>query len=183
MTAQNIQQVCVYCASSPNIDQRYFEATQALALKLVEHNIDIVFGGGAKGLMGHLADTVLANGGHIKGIMPQFMKDVEWAHTDVVDFEFTLTMHERKAKLVENVDAIIALPGGCGTLEELLEAITWKRLGHLHQPIVILNTDGYYDPLKIMLQKCIDEQFMQADHTALWQFVEQPTDVLAAIGL
>lgn len=178
-----IQQVCIYCASSPNIDSKYFDAAEALTTLLVKNNINIIFGGGANGLMGKVADTVIAQNGNIKGIMPQFMKDVEWAHNGVHDFEFTLTMHERKAKLVENVDAIIALPGGCGTLEELLEAITWKRLGHLHQPIAILNTDGYYDPLKLMLQKSIDEQFMQPHHNQLWQFVEKPEQVLTTIGV
>jgi hypothetical protein len=176
-----IKNVCIYCASSQHIDDAYFQATEQLAVLLVEHNINIVFGGGATGLMGHLADTVIAKHGNIKGIMPQFMKDVEWAHNDVQDFEFTLTMHERKAKLVENVDAIIALPGGCGTLEELLEAITWKRLGHLSQPIVILNTNGYYEPLKLMLEKSIDEGFMAENHCQLWQFVDNPEQVIKAI--
>ena len=181
MMKSNINQVCIYCASSPNIDKHFFTATEQLAILLVEHNISVVFGGGAKGLMGHLADTFLAKGGNIKGIMPQFMKDVEWAHNDIQNFEFTLTMHERKAKLVENVDAIIALPGGCGTLEELLEAITWKRLGHLSQPIVILNTEGYYNPLKMMLEKSIIEGFMNDEHHLLWQFVDEPRQVLKAI--
>jgi hypothetical protein len=181
--SNKIKQVCIYCASSSDIATHFFEATRDLTHLLVEQNIGIVFGGGAKGLMGQVADTVIAEGGRIKGIMPQFMKDVEWAHNDVQDFEFTLTMHQRKAKLVENVDAIIALPGGCGTLEELLEAITWKRLGHLHQPIVILNTNGYYDPLKLMLERSIDEGFMTAQHLQLWQFVEKPSEVLTAIGL
>jgi hypothetical protein len=176
-----IKNVCVYCASSQDIDKAYFHATEQLAALLVKHNINIVFGGGATGLMGCLANTVIANHGNIKGIMPQFMKDVEWAHNDVQDFEFTLTMHERKAKLVENVDAIIALPGGCGTLEELLEAITWKRLGHLAQPIVILNTNGYYDPLRLMLEKSIDEGFMAENHRQLWQFVDHPEQVIKAI--
>jgi hypothetical protein len=176
-----IKNVCVYCASSQDIEHTYFQATEQLASLLVEHDINIVFGGGATGLMGCLADTAIAKHGKIKGIMPQFMKDVEWAHNDVQDFEFTLTMHERKAKLLENVDAIIALPGGCGTLEELLEAITWKRLGHLSQPIVILNTNDYYEPLKLMLSKSIDEGFMAENHRQLWQFVDHPEQVINAI--
>ncbi len=178
---QKINRVCIYCASSPNIDQIYFKATKKLASLLVQNNISVVFGGGAQGLMGHLADTILAEGGKIKGIMPQFMDDVEWSHKHVEDFEFTETMHQRKTKLVENVDAIIALPGGCGTLEELLEAITWKRLNHLNQPIVILNTNNYYQPLKQMLDKSIDEQFMSPSHETLWSFVDEPEQVLMAI--
>ena len=114
--------ICVYCASSAKIDEIYFEATERLAKILVNSKVQVIYGGGGHGLMGKLADTVLAQGGQIKGIMPQFMNEVEWAHKKVTDFEFTNTMHERKAKFLENIDALIALPGGTGTLEELLEA-------------------------------------------------------------
>lgn len=121
--------ICVYCASSSKIDQAYFDATERLSKILVKSDVEVVYGGGGHGLMGKLADTVLAEGGKIKGIMPQFMNEVEWAHKKVTDMEFTATMHERKSKFLENTDALIALPGGTGTLEELLEAITLKRLG------------------------------------------------------
>lgn len=173
--------VCVYAASSPMIAPIYFEATQQLAKALVQEQVGVVYGGGATGLMGQLADTVLEEGGHIKGIMPQFMKEVEWAHKGVSDFEFTTTMHERKAQFLVEIDAIITLPGGTGTLEELLEVITLKRLGLFDKPIVILNTQGYYNPLKNMLQNCIEEQFLQPKHAQMWQFVKQPEEVLPAI--
>jgi uncharacterized protein (TIGR00730 family) len=174
--------ICVYCASSAKIDEIYFEATERLAKILVNSGVQVIYGGGGHGLMGKLADTVLAHGGHIKGIMPQFMNEVEWAHKKVTDFEFTNTMHERKAKFLENIDALIALPGGTGTLEELLEAITLKRLGQFTKPIIILNTNGYYDPLILMLERCVEEKFLRPIHAEMWTFVHQPEEVMSAIN-
>ena len=174
--------ICIYCASSAKIDEIYFEATERLAKILVNSKVHVIYGGGGHGLMGKLADTVLAQGGQIKGIMPQFMNEVEWAHKSVTDFEFTKTMHERKAKFLENIDALIALPGGTGTLEELLEAITLKRLGQFTKPIIILNTNGYYDPLKLMLERCVEEKFLRPIHAEMWTFVNQPEEVMSAIN-
>lgn len=174
--------ICVYCASSAKIDEIYFEATERLAKILVNSKVQVIYGGGGHGLMGKLADTVLAHGGQIKGIMPQFMNEVEWAHKSVTDFEFTKTMHERKAKFLENIDALIALPGGTGTLEELLEAITLKRLGQFTKPIIILNTNGYYDPLIQMLERCVEEKFLRPIHAEMWTFVNQPEEVMSAIN-
>ena len=174
--------ICIYCASSAKIDEIYFEATERLAKILVNSGVQVIYGGGGHGLMGKLADTVLAHGGQIKGIMPQFMNEVEWAHKSVTDFEFTKTMHERKAKFLENIDALIALPGGTGTLEELLEAITLKRLGQFTKPIIILNTNGYYDPLILMLERCVEEKFLRPIHAEMWTFVHQPEEVMSAIN-
>ena len=174
--------ICVYCASSAKIDEIYFEATERLAKILVNSKVQVIYGGGGHGLMGKLADTVLAQGGQIKGIMPQFMNEVEWAHKKVTDFEFTNTMHERKAIFLENIDALIALPGGPGTLEELLEAITLKRLGQFTKPIIILNTNGYYDPLIQMLERCVEEKFLRPIHAEMWTFVNQPEEVMSAIN-
>ena len=174
--------ICVYCASSAKIDEIYFEATERLAKILVNSKVQVIYGGGGHGLMGKLADTVLAQGGQINGIMPQFMNEVEWAHKKVTDFEFTNTMHERKAKFLENIDALIALPGGPGTLEELLEAITLKRLGQFTKPIIILNTNGYYDPLIQMLERCVEEKFLRPIHAEMWTFVNQPEEVMSAIN-
>ena len=174
--------ICVYCSSSAKIDKSYFEATEKLAKEFVKNNVEVVFGGGATGLMGKLADTIIENKGKIKGIMPRFMNEVEWAHKKVEDFELTDTMHERKAKFLQNIDGLVALPGGSGTLEELLEAITLKRLGQFTKPIVILNTNGYYEPLKQMLEKCVNEKFMHKKHLEIWSFVEEPEEVLEKIN-
>lgn len=176
-----MKRVTVYCASSPRIRQIYFDATEKLANLMFDNDIEVVFGGGGKGLMGKLADVIVARGGKIKGIMPQFMGDVEWAHKAVDNFEFTQTMHERKAKLLEDIDGLIALPGGCGTFEELLEAITLKRLGLYTKPIVILNTEGFYEPLKMLLENSIKENFMAEIHRDMWTFVDEPEDVIPAL--
>ena len=173
--------ICVYCSSSAKIDKSYFKATEKLAKEFVKNNVGVVFGGGAIGLMGKLADTIIENKGKIKGIMPRFMNEVEWAHKKVEDFELTDTMHERKAKFLQNIDGLVALPGGSGTLEELLEAITLKRLGQFTKPIVILNTNGYYEPLKQMLEKCVTEKFMHKKHLEIWSFVKEPEEVLEKI--
>jgi uncharacterized protein (TIGR00730 family) len=173
--------ICVYCASSAKVDKVYFEATERLAKEFVKANIEVVYGGGGIGLMGHLADTVIDNGGQIKGIMPKFMNEVEWAHKRVVDFEFTDTMHERKAKFLQDIDGLVTLAGGSGTLEELLEAITLKRLGQFTKPIIILNTNGFYNPLRQMLEKCVSENFMDERHLQMWTFVDEPEQVIDSI--
>jgi hypothetical protein len=173
--------ICVYCASSARIDKAYFDATERLAREFVKNDIEVVYGGGAIGLMGKLADTVLDNGGKIKGIIPRFMNEVEWAHKKVEDLEFTDTMHERKARFLENIDGLVALPGGTGTLEELLEAITLKKLGLFTKPIIILNTNHFYDLLIQLLEKFISENFIHERHRQMWTFVDEPEEVLDAI--
>lgn len=174
-------QVCVYCASSGHIHPEYFEATARLAHLLVENEVKVVFGGGSSGLMGQLADSVLAAGGQIKGIMPQFMNEVEWGHKGVSDFVYTQTMHERKAKFLEGTDALIALPGGPGTFEELFEAITLKKLAQFTKPIVLLNTRGYFNAFDALMQQAVEERFMSDDLLHLYTIVSAPEEVLPAI--
>ncbi|HPV57420.1 MAG TPA: TIGR00730 family Rossman fold protein, partial [Tenuifilaceae bacterium] len=136
--------VCVYCASSNKVDEKYFKATEILAKNLAKNGITSVYGGGSNGLMGCLADTALHEGGKVIGILPHFMDKVEWGHKNLTELILVKDMHERKRLLIEGVDAVVALPGGCGTLEELMEVITLKRLGKFTKPIIILNTDGFY---------------------------------------
>lgn len=173
--------ICVYCASSDAIHQDYFKDTRAFALELCEKNIGVVYGGGGSGLMGHLATTMLENGGRVKGIMPFFMKEIEWAHKHVTEWKFVSDMHERKRSFLEHADAVVALPGGVGTFEELLEVITWKKLGLFTKPIVILNTNGYYDPLLAMLQRSIDEGFMSEVHGTMYEVAQTASKILPAI--
>jgi len=173
--------ICVYCASSGRISPVYFDAAGRLAGELVKAGVFVVYGGGASGLMGKLADTVLAEGGRIRGVIPHFMDKIEWTHPGLTELVLTETMQERKMKFLEGTDALVALPGGTGTLEELLEAITLKRLGLLTIPIVILNTAGYYDPLREMFEKAIRENFMRDKHRQMWTFVNEPEEVLPAI--
>jgi uncharacterized protein (TIGR00730 family) len=181
LAMQKIKKVCIYCASSADIDQKYFDATEKLAKALVKSNVTVVYGGGAKGLMGKLADTVIAEKGRIVGIMPHFMREVEFHHKDVNEFIFTADMHERKKQFMVGVDALITLPGGCGTIEELMEAITLKRLGIFVKPIVILNLDGYYNPLLEMLNNSIEENFMKPIHKNIWTVFDDPEKVIEVI--
>ena len=176
-----MQTVCVYCASSTQVKPSYFDATDRLSKLLAAAKLSVVYGGGSMGLMGQLADSTLAAGGRITGVIPRFMCDVEWNHNGLTELMLVETMHERKEKMAMMADAVVALPGGCGTLEELLEVITWKRLGIFTKPIVIVNIEGYYDALITMLDRAVDERFMRDEHRQMWEVVETPEEVLSAI--
>jgi uncharacterized protein (TIGR00730 family) len=173
-----IRTVCVYCASSDHCRPIFLESAYTLGNILANESIDIVYGGGSTGLMGRLADGAIAGNGHVRGIIPQFMQNLEWGHKGISILEEVEDMHTRKFLMIRKSDGIVALPGGCGTLEELLEAITWKRLGLAHQPIVIVNIDGFYDPLLAMLQSTVDEQFMRPEHLNMWHVVNTVEEVL-----
>ncbi|MDP4238217.1 MAG: TIGR00730 family Rossman fold protein [Bacteroidota bacterium] len=176
-----MQTICVYCASSTQVKPSYFEATTRLGRILAGAKLSVVYGGGSLGLMGQLADSTLEAGGKITGIIPRFMCEVEWNHTGLSELILVETMHERKEKMATMADAVVALPGGCGTLEELLEIITWKRLGIFTKPIVIVNLEGYFDALISMLNRAVDEHFMREEHRQMWKIVETPEEVLGAI--
>jgi uncharacterized protein (TIGR00730 family) len=172
-----IKTICIYCSSSDRIDPLYFKAAETLAKILVDKKIIIVFGGGSSGLMGKIADTVIELNGEIIGIMPNFMKAIEWDHKGVYNFHFVEDMHARKKKFIDSSDALITLPGGSGTIEELLEAITLKRLGLHDLPIIILNTNSYFDPLIEMLNRAVDQQFLRPEDGKLWEVIEQPEEI------
>ena len=173
--------ICVYCSSSSKIEKKYFDSTKELAKELIKENVEVVYGGGGGGLMGHLADVIIDNGGKITGISPKFMQDIEWTHKRLEKLELVDTMHERKSKFLENIDAVIALPGGCGTLDELIEAITLKRLGLFLKPIVIINTQGFYNPLIEMLERCVDQNFMDKRHLKMWNVVDETNNIVDII--
>jgi uncharacterized protein (TIGR00730 family) len=176
-----LEKITVFCASSRMVDSKYFEAARQLAEVLTENNITAVYGGGAVGLMGALADYMLENGGIITGVIPQFMLKVEWGHPGIKNMLVTKDMHERKKLLIDNVDAVVALPGGSGTLEELLEVISLKRLGKFLKPIIIINTAGFYDPLVVLLNRMVEENFMRADHLKMWKVIKDPSELIEAI--
>jgi len=173
--------VVVYCASSNHIHEDYMLGADILAEKLVEQNIKIVYGGGGSGLMGRLANRALALNGQVLGIIPGFMKDIKWDHPEVADMEIVADMHERKRRFIEQSDAIVALPGGPGTFEELFEAITLKQLGQHTHPIVIININGYYNPLIQLLHNAISQKFMAEHHAKAWVVIEDPADIISAI--
>ncbi len=175
------RRICIYCASSNKVAQKHFEATDVLANDLIKHKITAVYGGGSAGLMGRLANTMLAGNGKIVGVLPRFMEKVEWGHKGLTELILVEDMHERKKLLIKDADAVVALPGGCGTLEELMEVITLKRLGKFTKPIIILNLDGFYNPLVDLLDRMIDEKFMRPEHRSIWQVVNLPEEILPAI--
>ena len=170
--------VVVYCASSAHIDDVYFNAARQLGKVLAENNITCITGAGRQGLMGAVNDSVLENGGKVKGIIPQFMIDSGWCHRQLTELVVTETMHERKSLMAQQSDAAIALPGGLGTLEELAEILTWKQLGLYRNPIIILNINGYYDPLLAMFDKMMNENFLNHDYRNMWQVVSSPDEVV-----
>ena len=176
------KRICVYCASSQRCDPAYHEAARALGTVLAELGYTIVYGGGAVGSMGALADGALARGGEIVGILPQFMMDLEWGHPRLTELKVVENMRVRKHMMLSESDGLVALPGGSGTLEELFEAITLKRLGLYLQPIVLVNTRGYFEPLLQVLRHAVAEHFMDERHLRMWQVVDDPADVPAALA-
>lgn len=173
-----IQSVCVYSASSTKINEEYFQAARQLGHLLARRHMRLINGAGCMGLMGACADACLEQGGQVTGVIPRFMVEQGWHHTGLTELIITEDMHTRKQTMARLSDAAIALPGGCGTLEELLEVITWKQLGIYLKPIVLLNTNGYYDPLLQMLRKAVDEHFMRPEHQTIWHVAHTPEEAL-----
>lgn len=169
-----IKRVAVYAASSSQVSSEYIDAAAELGRTLAAEGIEIVYGAGKVGLMGALADAALDAGGKVTGVIPQFMVDNGWCREKLTNLIVTPDMHTRKEKIVSLADATIALPGGVGTLEELMEIITWKQLGLYADPIVILNTRGYFNPLKEMLERAEEEKFMREIHRNLWSIADTP---------
>ena len=176
-----LDDVCVYCASSRKARPEFLDAARNLGTMLAKAGIGVIYGGGRVGLMGALADGALAAGGRVVGVIPEFMKELEWAHEEVSHLEVVPDMHTRKRIMVERADAVVALPGGSGTLEELLEVITWKRLAIYLQPIIVANLGGFYDPLLQQLQTCIDENMMHPRHLQMWTPVSTIDEVIPAL--
>lgn len=176
-----IRSVCVYCASSEKTPAVYHDAASRLGATLAQHGMDVVYGGGALGSMGRLAAAALAAGGKVTGVIPQFMDELEWGHRGLTELRVVADMHERKRMMIELSDAVVALPGGCGTFEELFEAITWKRLGLYRGPVALVNVNGFYDACVELLNRSVDEGFMSERHRAMWTVVREPEEVPQAL--
>lgn len=170
----DIKRVAVYAASSSQVAAEYLDAAAGLGGLLARQGIEPVYGGGKVGLMGALADAVEAAGGNITGVIPQFMVDNGWCRERLTNRIVTPDMHTRKSTIISMCDAAIALPGGVGTMEELLEVITWKQLGLYAGPVVVVNTRGYFDPLLEMLDRAANENFMRSIHREIWQTADTP---------
>ena len=176
-----MERVTVYCASSPKTHPEYLGAAARLGEILGDAGLTTVYGGGAIGSMGAVADGALSRGGRVEGVMPRFMYDLEWGHTGLTDLHLVNDLHERKRLMIDRTDAVVALPGGCGTFEELFEAITWKRLGLFAKPIIIVNIRNYYDPCLAMLEQAVSEHFMNEKHLEMWSVADSAEDVISKI--
>jgi uncharacterized protein (TIGR00730 family) len=174
--------VCVYCASSRLAHPDYRSAAHRLGEVLAQEGVAIVYGGGAVGSMGALADGALGKGGRVIGILPRFMAELEWAHKGLSDLQLVEDLRTRKHTMLAMSQAAIALPGGSGTLEELLEAITLKRLGLYLNPILLVNTRGFFTPLLEVFSRAVEERFMDPRHLLMWQVVATPDEVPQALA-
>lgn len=175
-----ITTVCVFGASSPRIERKYLDCAYRLGQLLAGHGMRCVNGGGRDGVMRAVSDGCLDSGGQAVGVIPQFMVDNGWHYPRLTAIEVTPDMHARKSMMARMSQAAVALPGGCGTIEELMEIITWRQLGLYTGAVVILNAYGYYDPLLQMLARCVDHGFMRPSHAGLWRTASTPDE---AVGL
>lgn len=176
-----MKNVAVYCASSSQVKQVYFDQAYRLGQLLAKAQLNVIYGDGGIGLMGALAKGVLSENGTITGVIPQFMVDEGWNNPASTRTIVVQTMHERKAKIADLADAMVALPGGIGTFEELLECLTWKQLGLHVKPVVVLNAEGYYAPLLAAVDRMVEEQFIRPVHKEMFTVVSRAEDVVPAL--
>lgn len=176
-----VKSIAVYCASSNKVRACFVDVAERLGELIATSGKRVIYGDGGIGLMAAVARGALKAGGEVVGVIPQFMVDQKWNNPDSTETIVTQTMHERKATICEMADAMVALPGGIGTFEELLECLTWKQLGLHHNPVVILNTDGYYDKLLACIDLMVEEQMMRPIHKDMFVVVKEPEEVLSAI--
>jgi uncharacterized protein (TIGR00730 family) len=169
--------ICVYCASSQKCAPAYHDAARRLGEVLADRGFSIIYGGGGVGSMGALADGALSRGGRVVGVLPQFMMELEWGHPRLTELRIVEDMRVRKHMMLSQSRGVVALPGGSGTLEELFEAITLKRLGLYVHPIVLVNTRDFFTPLAEFLNHTVSERFMDDRHLQMWQVVPSPEDV------
>lgn len=174
--------VCVYCASSKSCAPQYHEVAYRLGRALAGAGHAVVYGGGRVGSMGALANGVLEAGGRIVGVIPRFMQDLEWGHEGLSELHVVEDMRTRKHRMLTESHAVVALPGGTGTLEELFEALTLKRLGLFTGPIVLVNTRGFFTYLLALLDVAIEQRFMDPRHRAMWWVVDEPEQVAGALA-
>jgi uncharacterized protein (TIGR00730 family) len=177
-----MQRVCVFCGSSPGARPAYAEATAEVARLLAGEGIGVVYGGGQVGLMGVLADTAMAAGGEVIGVMPRALVDREIGHTEISELRVVGSMHDRKALMADLSDAFIALPGGAGTLEELFEVYTWAQLGLHDKPCGLLDVEDYFSGLVGFLDHAVDERFLREEHRAMLIVEREPRRLIERLA-
>jgi uncharacterized protein (TIGR00730 family) len=180
-TTRAIEQVCVYCASSSHCADVFLDEAFAVGQALAHAGKTVRYGGGDGGLMGRVADGALAAGGRVVGVLPNFMREREWAHLGLSELHLVDTMHERKALMLQEADACVALPGGVGTFDELFEALSWKKLGIWTGPLALVNTEGFWDPAIALLERAVEARFLQKRHRDLWVVVDGADQLVAAL--
>jgi hypothetical protein len=179
-----VSSICVYCGSQPGIDPSYREAARNLGRSIADHGIDLVYGGGTKGLMGAVAEAVMSNGGRAIGIIPEFLMEKEASRQELgqlTELHVTRDMHERKHMMFERSDAFVTLPGGIGTLEEIIEIMTWAQLGRHSKPMVFANIDGFWDPLNALIGHMSSQGFIHTAHLVRPLVIDQVEAIVPAI--
>jgi uncharacterized protein (TIGR00730 family) len=177
----NLKAICVYCGSGPGNNPKFVESARAFGRILAENNVRLVYGGGSIGLMGAIAESVIDHGGRVTGIIPDFLKAREMMFKRAQEIVVTRDMHERKRLMFERADAFVALPGGIGTLEELVEQLTWAQLGRHKKPILMVNIDHFWDRLCALLDHMRDMQFIRAGLTVTPLVVDTVEEILPAL--
>ncbi len=178
MPRQPVGRICVFCGSRPGIRPEYLDAARRLGTLLAERRIGLVYGGASVGVMGAVADAALRGGGEVIGVIPKALERRELAHDNLTELRVVESMHERKALMAELSDAVIALPGGFGTFEELFETITWSQLGIHRKAVGVLNVRGFYDGLLALVQHAVDEGFVPPEHLGLILKAEEPEELV-----
>lgn len=177
-----MNRLCVYCGSSPGTGDTYVSAAKVLGSLLVQQKIGLVYGGANMGIMGVLADTVLEGGGHVTGVIPHALHGKEVAHTGLTELHVVNSMHERKSLMAVMSDGFVAMPGGYGTLEEIIEVITWGQLGFHDKPCGLLNINGYFDHLLAFLDHSEAEGFLRAQHRRMLLVADTPLGLLGKVS-
>lgn len=171
--------ICVYCSASLEAAQSHMDGAYTLGKSMAENGMDLVYGGGQRGLMGRVASGMKAGSGHVTGIIPEFLTDYEVGNLDADDLQIVSDMHERKMGMFNAADAFVILPGGVGTLEELFEVLTWKQLRQHDKPILIVNKEGYWQPIADMIQQMRDQAYLHNDRDDLLAWVKDEVEALA----
>jgi uncharacterized protein (TIGR00730 family) len=173
--------ICVFCGSATGVDPVYAESARKLGSLMAQSSVGLVYGGGNIGLMGIVADAVLQEGGHVTGVIPDFLIKREVGHRGVTTLEIVDSMHQRKQRMADLASGFIALPGGWGTLDELAEILTWRQLGLIHQPVVILNINRFFDPLLAQMRLMSQEGFLRPEYLEMLQIAFSPEEAFSFI--